>query len=63
MQHHCSDITLKSKGWIYEFCSYEVLHYMKGAVFVLHTINKCSSIFIFNKRVRYIGNKDRLMVE
>lgn len=63
MQHHCGDKTLKSKGWIYEFCSYKVLHYMKGAVFVLDIINKCSSLFILDKKVRYIGNKDRLMVE
>lgn len=62
VQHHCGDITLKSKAWIYEFCSYEVLHYMKGAVFGLDTINKCSSI-ILDKKVRYIGNKDRPLVE
>lgn len=36
---------------------------MKGAVFVLDIINKCSSLFILDKKVRYIGNKDRLMVE
>lgn len=63
VQHHCSDISLKSKGWICEFCGYKVLHYMKGAVFVLDNINKCSSLFILEKKVRYIGNKGRLMVE
>lgn len=36
---------------------------MKCAVFVLDSINKCSSLFILDKKVRYIGNKDKLMVE
>lgn len=62
-QHHCSDIILKSKGWIYEFCSYKILFYMNGVVFVLDIINKCTSLFILDKKVRYFGNKDKLMVE
>lgn len=36
---------------------------MKGVVFVLDIINKCTSLFILDKKVRYFGNKDKLMVE
>lgn len=35
---------------------------MKSTVFFLDIITKCSSLFILDKKMRYIGNKDRIMV-
>lgn len=64
--HHCSDKTLKLEGIRFDILILEfiqVLNSIKGVVFVLDILNKCSSILILDKKMCYTGNMYRHMVK